>query len=254
MSEAVQFEIRAGVAFISLNRPQKLNAINEDVLSGLRGAIAQLRNDPQAGAAVLRGRGRAFSAGGDITAMSDMDEATFSRTIGLYMAMAKDFRACPKPIIAAIHGYALAGGFELACLCDIRIAAEGTLFGLPDTPLGLSPTSGMTYLLPRIIGLGRAIDLTLSADNIDAAEAHRIGFVTRVVAADVLLDTATALARKIAGYPRTGVAHAKAEFYGALESTFEQATSAEHAGEVDCFRDPETREQFQRFVERKRKG
>jgi enoyl-CoA hydratase/carnithine racemase len=168
------------------------------------------------------------------------------------MEMAKDFRACPKPIIAAIHGYALAGGFELACLCDIRIAARGTLFGLPDTPLGLSPTSGMTYLLPRIVGLGRALDLTLSAQNIDTAEAHRIGFVTRVVEGEQLLEEATHVARKIAGYPRVGVAHAKAEFYGALESSFEQATSGEHAGEVACFRDPETRAQFRKFVERKK--
>ena len=252
MSEAVQLEIRNGIGLIALNRPEKLNAINDDVLIGLRAALTRLREDASAGAAVLHGRGRAFSAGGDITAMSDMEEATFSRTIGLYMAMAKDFRACPKPIVAAIHGYALAGGFELACLCDIRIAAEGTLFGLPDTPLGLSPTSGMTYLLPRIVGLGRAIDLTLSAENIDAAEAHRIGFVTRVVATEQLLDTATQLARGIASYPRTGVSHAKAEFYGSLESSFEQATAAEHAGEVACFRDPETREQFRKFVERKR--
>jgi enoyl-CoA hydratase/carnithine racemase len=252
MSQAVELEIRDGVGLIALNRPEKLNAINDDVLIGLRAALARLREDGSAGAAVLMGRGRAFSAGGDITAMSHMEEATFSRTIGLYMAMAKDFRACPKPIVAAIHGYALAGGFELACLCDIRVAAEGTLFGLPDTPLGLSPTSGMTYLLPRIIGLGRAIDLTLSADNIDAAEALRIGFVTRVVAGEQLLDAATALARRIAAYPRTGVAHAKAEFYGSLEVSFEAATAAEHAGEVACFRDPETREQFRRFVERKR--
>ena len=252
MSQSVELEFRDGIALVTLNRPEKLNAINDDVLIGLRAAVARLRENTASGAAVLQGRGRAFSAGGDITAMSGMDEATFSRTIGLYMAMAKDFRACPKPIVAAIHGYALAGGFELACLCDIRIAAEGTRFGLPDTPLGLSPTSGMTYLLPRIVGLGRAIDLTLSADNIDAAEAHRIGFVTRVVAADQLLETATALARKIASYPRTGVAHAKAEFYGSLESSFAQATDAEHAGEVACFRDPETREQFRRFVERKR--
>jgi enoyl-CoA hydratase/carnithine racemase len=252
MSLAVEIEIRDGVAHIALNRPEKLNAINDDVLIGLRAALARLREEASAGAAVLHGRGRAFSAGGDIAAMSDMEEATFSRTIGLYMAMAKDFRACPKPIVAAIHGYALAGGFELACLCDIRIAAEGTLFGLPDTPLGLSPTSGMTYLLPRIVGLGRALDLTLAAENIDATEAHRIGFVTRVVEAEQLLDEATRLARKIASYPRTGVAHAKAEFYGSLESSFEQATSAEHAGEVACFRDPETREQFRKFVERKK--
>ena len=253
MSEAVELEIRDGIAVIALSRPEKLNAINEDVLGGLRAAIARLGQDASAGAAVLHGRGRAFSAGGDITAMSGMDEDTFSRTIGLYMEMAKDFRACSKPIVGAIHGYALAGGFELACLCDIRIAAEGTLFGLPDTPLGLSPTSGMTYLLPRIVGLGRAIDLTLSAESIDAAEAHRIGLVTRVVAAERLLETAEGLARKIAGYPRVGVAHAKAEFYGALESSFEHATSAEHAGEVACFRDPETRAQFRKFVERKRR-
>jgi enoyl-CoA hydratase/carnithine racemase len=253
MSEAVKLEIRDGVAVISLNRPEKLNAINEDVLTGLRAAVAQLGADPTAGAAILHGRGRAFSAGGDITAMSGMDEATFSRTIGLYMAMAKDFRACPKPIVAAIHGYALAGGFELACLCDIRIAAEGTLFGLPDTPLGLSPTSGMTYLLPRIVGLGRALDLTLSAENIDTAEAHRIGFVTRVVGAEQLIDQATQLARKIAGYPRVGVAHAKAEFYASLEASFEQATTTEHAGEVACFRDPETRAEFRNFVARKKR-
>ena len=253
MNEAVELEIRDGVGLIALNRPEKLNAINDDVLIGLRAALARLREDASAGAAVLHGKGRAFSAGGDITAMSALEEATFSRTIGLYMAMAKDFRACPKPIVAAIHGYALAGGFELACLCDIRIAAEGTRFGLPDTPLGLSPTSGMTYLLPRIVGLGRALDLTLSAENINAAEAHRIGFVTRVVEAELLLDEATQLAQRIAGYPRTGVAHAKAEFYGSLESSFEQATAAEHAGEVACFRDPATRAQFKKFVERKKR-
>jgi enoyl-CoA hydratase/carnithine racemase len=252
MSPAVELEIRDGVALISLNRPEKLNAINEDVLTGLRAAAARLREDASAGAAVLHGRGRAFSAGGDITAMSAMDEASFSRTIGLYMETAKDFRASPKPIVAAIHGYALAGGFELACLCDIRIAAEGTQFGLPDTPLGLSPTSGMTYLLPRIVGLGRALDLTLSAENIDAVEAQRIGFITRVVKSEQLLDEATELARRIAAYPRTGVAHAKAEFYGSLEASFEQATAAEHAGEVACFRDPATRAQFKRFVERKK--
>lgn len=254
MSEAVELEIRDGVGMIALNRPEKLNAINDDVLIGLRAALARLRDDASAGAAVLHGKGRAFSAGGDIAAMSAMEEATFSRTIGLYMAMAKDLRACPKPVVAAIHGYALAGGFELACLCDIRIAADGTVFGLPDTPLGLSPTSGMTYLLPRIVGLGRALDLTLSAENIDATQAHRIGFVTRVVTTEQLLETATALARTIASYPRAGIAHAKAEFYASLESSFDEATAAEHAGEVACFRDPETREQFRRFVARKRKG
>jgi len=252
MSNAVELEIRNDIAWIALNRPEKLNAINDDVLHGLIGATARVAEDDTVGAAVLHGRGRAFSAGGDITAMSSMGEAHFTRTIALYMRMAKSFRACPKPIIGAIHGYALAGGFELACLCDIRVAAEGTLFGLPDTPLGLSPTSGLTYLLPRIVGFGRALDLTLSAENIDAAEARRIGLVTRVVELETLLVAAERLAWKIASFPRVGVAHAKAEFYAALETDFERATAIEHANEVDCFRAPEVRAQLLGFANRKR--
>ena len=102
------------------------------------------------------------------------------------MRVAAAFRACPKPIVAAVHGYALAGGFELALSCDVRFAATGTRFGLPDTPLGLSPTSGMTWLLPRVIGLGRAMALALSGTDIDAEEAERIGLVSRVVAPEVL--------------------------------------------------------------------
>jgi len=253
MSQAIELEIRAPVAMIALNRPEKLNAINDAVLEGLRQAIATIAGDQTIGAAVLHGRGRTFSAGGDITAMSAMDERAFARTIHLYMDMAKDFLACPKPIVAAIHGHALAGGFELACLCDIRVAAENARFGLPDAQLGLSPTSGMTYLLPRIVGLGRAIDLALLAEPIDAREALRIGLVTRVVEPAALLDTASGLAARIASYPRIGMMRSKREFYGALETSFAEATAAEHEGEVVCFRDPATRERFREFVERKRR-
>jgi enoyl-CoA hydratase/carnithine racemase len=250
---AVEFELRDGVAWIALNRPDKLNAINDDVLHGLRDAIARLTREPQAGAAVLSGRGRAFSAGGDITAMSGMEDTAFARTIGLYMQVAKDFRACPKPIVAAVHGYALAGGFELALICDIRVAAAGTVFGLPDTPLGLSPTSGMTYLLPRVVGLGRALHLALSAENIDAEEARRIGLVSRVVDGDRLHAEAERIAATIAGYPRVGVRFAKAELYGALDLAFEQATAAEEAGELACFRDPEVKAQLRRFADRRKR-
>jgi enoyl-CoA hydratase len=247
----VELEVVRGVAWIALNRPDKLNAIDDDMLHGLRHAVARLQEEPDAGAAVVFGRGRAFSAGGDITAMSGMDDATFARTIALYMQVARDFRACRKPIIAAVHGHALAGGFELALICDIRLAAAGTVFGLPDTPLGLSPTSGMTYLLPRVVGLGHALHLTLSGENITAEEAVRIGLVSRVVEADRLHAEAERLARKIASYPRVGVGFAKAELHGALETTFDQATAAEEAGELACFRDPEVKAQFRRFVERK---
>jgi enoyl-CoA hydratase/carnithine racemase len=184
--------------------------------------------------------------------MDAMDDRAFANTISLYMRVAASFRACPKPIIAAIHGYALAGGFELSLICDVRIAAKGTQFGLPDTPLGLSPTSGMTYLLPRIIGLGRAIDLTLSADNIDAEEAWRIGLVNRLVDIDRLMVEAEGYARKLASYPSVGVAYTKSGFYGALDGEHATATRREEEGELACFRSPEVRQRFRDFLNRPR--
>jgi enoyl-CoA hydratase len=248
----VEVETRGDVAVITLNRPDKLNAINNEMLNGLLEAVHEVSRAKAIGAAVLTGRGRAFSTGGDITAMSDMDEGTFADTISLYMRVSAAFRACPKPIIAAIHGFALAGGFELALECDVRFAATGTQFGLPDTPLGLSPTSGMTYLLPRIVGLGRAMHLTLSAENIDADEAERIGLVSRVIEPGVLLDEAEAFAHRIASYPRIGVSSSRDLFLRALDSDFASATRSEEAAELACFQSPETRDRLRAFADRQR--
>jgi enoyl-CoA hydratase/carnithine racemase len=247
----VEVETRGDIAVITLARPEKLNAITAEMLDGLVEAIESVGASESIGAAVLTGRGRAFSAGGDITAMSGMDEAEFRHTIARYMGVAAAFRECPKPIIAAVHGYALAGGFELALLCDVRFAARGTKFGLPDTPLGLSPTSGMTWLLPRVIGLGRAMYLTLDAEPFDADEAERIGLVSRVVEADALLAEAEAFARKLAGYPRVGVEWTKRGFHRALESTFTEATRSELEAEVACFRTADTRARLSAFTARK---
>ncbi len=248
----VRLEIRGDVAIITLDRPEKLNAIDDDMLDGLLAAIEEAGRAEAIGAAVLTGRGRAFSAGGDITAMADMDEEAFAATIARYMRLAAAFRACRVPIIAAVHGYALAGGFELALLCDVRFAATGTQFGLPDTPLGLSPTSGMTWLLPRVVGLGRAMYLTMWAEPIDAEEALRIGLVSRVVEPDALLPEAEAFAHRLAGYPRLGVVGTKRGFLDALETEFEAATAAEAEAELACFRTPETRARLRAFADRKR--
>jgi enoyl-CoA hydratase/carnithine racemase len=248
----VEVENQGDIAVITLARPEKLNAITAEMLDGLLEAIESIGASESIGAAVLTGRGRAFSAGGDITAMAAMDEAEFRDTIARYMRVAAAFRDCPKPIIAAVHGYALAGGFELALLCDVRFAARGTTFGLPDTPLGLSPTSGMTWLLPRVVGLGRAMYLTLDAEPIDADEAERIGLVSRVVEPDDLLAEAEAFAHKLARYPRVGVEWTKLGFHGALQSTFAEATESELEAEVACFRGSGTRERLTAFAERRR--
>jgi enoyl-CoA hydratase/carnithine racemase len=247
----VEVENRGEVSLIILNRPEKLNAISVDMLDGLHDAIDAIAVSETIGAAVLTGRGRAFSTGGDITAMHAMDERQFAQTIGRYMRVSAAFRACPKPIIGAIHGYALAGGFELALMCDVRFAAVGTQFGLPDTPLGLSPTSGMTYSLPRIIGLGRALYLALGAEIIDADEAERIGLVSRVVEPAALLDEAEAFARRIASYPRVGAAWTKRTLHESLDLDSDAAMRLETEAEIDCFRSPETRERMQAFLDRK---
>jgi len=248
----VEVEERGDVAIITLARPEKLNAISVEMLDELFDAVEEIGRSETIGAAVLTGRGRAFSTGGDISAMHEMDEREFADTIGRYMRLSAAFRACPRPIVAAIHGYALAGGFELALMCDVRFAATGTQFGLPDTPLGLSPTSGMTYLLPRIIGLGRALYLALDAENFDAEEAERIGLVSRVVAEEDLVAEAEAFAHRVASYPRVGVGWTKRTFHDGLDLDFDAATRLETEAEVDSFRSPETRERFQAFVDRKR--
>lgn len=249
----VEVETRGNVAIIWLDRPEKLNAISVEMLDALLDAVESIGRSDGIGAAVLAGRGRAFSTGGDIAQMHGMDERQFADTISRYMRVSAAFRSCPKPIIAAVHGYALAGGFELALMCDVRFAAVGTQFGLPDTPLGLSPTSGMTYLLPRIVGLGRALYLALDAENIDAAEAERIGLVSRVVEPDALLDEAEAFAHRIASYPRVGTAWTKRTLHESLDLDFEAATRLETEAEIESFRSPETRERFQAFVDRKRR-
>jgi enoyl-CoA hydratase len=181
-----------------------------------------------------------------------MDDDAFADTISRYMRVSAAFRACPKPIVGAIHGYALAGGFELALMCDVRFAAGGTQFGLPDTPLGLSPTSGMTYLLPRVVGLGHALYLALGAENIDAEEAQRIGLVSRVVEPDALLAETEAFAHRIASFPRVGVAWTKQLLHQGMDGDFASATRSEEEAELDCFRSSDTRERLGDFVDRKR--
>lgn len=203
------------------------------------------------GAVVIGGRGPSFSAGGDITEMDGMTDSTFDDTIGMYMRLAAAIRESPKPFVAAVNGHALAGGFELALLCDLRIAARPARFGLPDTALGLSPTSGMTWLLPRIVGLGRALHLTMLGEPIDAAEAERIGLVTAVVDDGELEHAAQTWAETIASHPRVAVRLAKRGFQQAGERDFAAALRFEHEAEVECFGDAETRARLRAFVQRK---
>ena len=252
MSEFINFEVLGAVGIMTLARPKKMNAINDEMLHAMLSSLRHVAENPEVRILIVTGEGRAFSAGGDIASMESMNEASFIETIHLYMRLSRAFRELDEITIAAINGYTLAGGLELALMCDIRISAASAVFGLPDAALGLSPTSGMTWMLPRVIGYGRALHLTLTGDQFDAAEAERIGLVTSVIDDTALGETAVALAKKIAAYPNPVAARIKAGFLYALEQEYSSAMQFEEIAELDCFRSGETQKAFVDFLSRKK--
>lgn len=197
--ENIVVETRGRVGLITLNRPKALNALNDTLVDEVGVALDGFEADEGIGAIVITGSEKAFAAGADIGAM-----ATFS-----YMDAYKgDYitrnwervKTCRKPVIAAVAGFALGGGCELAMMCDMIIAADTAKFGQPEIKLGILPGAGGTQRLPRAIGKAKAMDMCLTARMIDAEEAERAGLVARIVPADKLLDEALAAATTIAGY------------------------------------------------------
>ncbi|MFD7074598.1 enoyl-CoA hydratase/isomerase family protein [Nocardioides sp. NPDC059952] len=194
--ETLLVEVSDRVAVITLNRPEVRNAINAQVQTDLRAALDACRNDDTVGAVVLTGAGeKAFAAGADIGQLQSYDLHT-----GLASSMQRlydEVETYEKPTIAAVNGYALGGGCELAMACDIRIAADTARFGLPETNLSVLPGAGGTQRLARLVGVGRAIDLILTGDMLGAQDALAAGLVTRVTEPGALLPTAHEVARSI---------------------------------------------------------
>jgi enoyl-CoA hydratase len=197
--EFILTEQKGRVGVVTLNRPKQLNALNAKLMQELSQALYAWDADPGIGAILITGSEKAFAAGADIGAMKDFSY------MDAYMAdyITRDWehlRRIRKPVIAAVAGYALGGGDELALMCDIVIAADTAKFGQPEINLGVMPGAGGTQRLPRAIGKAKAMDLCLTARTMDAQEAERAGLVSRVVPADKLMEEALAVAQKIAGY------------------------------------------------------
>jgi enoyl-CoA hydratase len=192
-------ERRGRVGVITLNRPKQMNALNATLMQELAEALYGLDGDDGVGAILITGNDKAFAAGADIVAMKDwnFDDVYKDNYITRDWEHIRNIR---KPIIAAVAGYALGGGNELAMACDIIIAAENAKFGQPEINLGILPGAGGTQRLPRAVGKAKAMDLCLTARMMDATEAERCGLVSRVVPLDKLLDEAHAVAEKIAGF------------------------------------------------------
>jgi len=208
--ETVRLERDGNVAVITINRPDKLNALNPQVCRDLLGALNEAACDDAVGAIVLTGAGdKAFVAGADIAAMSKMSPMEGRAFADLGHAIGDTIAGCPKPVIAAVNGFALGGGTELAIACDVIYASERAKFGQPEVKLGIIPGFGGTQRLARLVGLQKAKELVLSGDTIDAAEALRIGLVCAVVPHAELLDKAKDLARRMAAAGPLAVGQAK---------------------------------------------
>ncbi|MBK6305273.1 MAG: enoyl-CoA hydratase/isomerase family protein [Gemmatimonadetes bacterium] len=185
------------VAVLTVNRPDKLNALNDATIAELERAIDEVRSRDDIGGVILTGAARAFVAGADIAELRRQSPMEGKARAAYGQAVFDKYERSPKPVIAAINGFALGGGCELAMACHIRLASESAKFGQPEVKLGITPGYGGTQRLPRLVGRGRALQLLLTGEMIDAAEALRIGLVNKVVPAGELMATAEQMMRQI---------------------------------------------------------
>ncbi|ROR73281.1 enoyl-CoA hydratase-related protein [Bogoriella caseilytica] len=252
MSEYETIEVRTEnrVGYLTLNRPKALNALNEQLVRELAAAAIALDGDENIGAIVITGSEKAFAAGADIKEMARKDYTDIAAN-GLF----EDIRALDRlrtPTIAAVSGYALGGGCELAMACDLIIAADSATFGQPEINLSIIPGLGGTQRLPRAIGAYKAADLVLTARTMDAAEAERAGLVSRVVPAAELLSTATEVAETIAAKSLPAVYAAKAALKAAQEGSLAGGLSFESQAAAGTFALEDQTEGMTAFAEKRK--
>jgi len=244
-------ETRERVGLVTLNRPQRMNALNDALARELKHALEAFDADDAIGAIVITGNDKAFAAGADIGAMADWDYAKVLHDDYITRDW-ESLRAVRKPVIAAVAGYALGGGCELAMACDIVVAAESARFGQPEIGIGTMPGMGGTQRLPRAVGKAKAMDWCLTGRTIDAAEAERSGLVSRVVPSAQLLDEALAVAARIASFSLPVVRKIKEAINRAYESSLAEGLLFERREFHATFALDDRREGMRAFVEKRK--
>jgi enoyl-CoA hydratase len=243
---------RGAVATITLNRPEVRNAINRQMIGDLGTALDELLADPELRVIVFRGAGgRAFASGADIAELKERGVAEALQRINA--AMFRRIEELPVPTIAAIQGYALGGGCELAMACDIRIAAGSAKLGQPEVGLGIIPGAGAIQRLPRLVGFGRAKEMIFTGRILDAAEAERIGLVNTVVPDEMVLEEASRVARKIAEQGALAVRIAKAAINAAAGTSIPY-DAVDALGQAVLFDSPEKHQRMAAFLSRRSGG
>ena len=241
-----------GIATVTVHRPEKLNALNVAVIAELTSAFLALRDDPSIGAVILTGAGeKAFVAGADIAGLSTLDPQAARENASLGQRLTLLMENLGKPVLAAINGFALGGGCELALACTMRIAAEGAKLGQPEVKLGIICGYGGTQRLPRLVGRGRALELLLTGEPVDAAEALRIGLVNRVVPREKLLEEARSIARKILAVGPIAVRRTLEAVGRGLDTTLEEGMALEADLFGGCFGSQDMKEGSAAFLEKR---
>ncbi len=248
----VHVEKENQIAVVTLNNPEKFNILSRDMLDTLENVFEELRDDSEVRVVILTGSGKAFAAGADIKLMSGLDALEAWRWAQRGQEVFKLIEESPKPVIAAVNGYALGGGMEMAMACDLRIAADTAIFGQPEVQLGLIPGFAGTQRLQRLVGYGWAMRLILTGERIDAQKAYEIGLVEEVVEKDRLLDRAKELAKEILKGGPQALAVAKEVIHRGREMNFDSACAYEAQAFGLLFATGEPQEGLKAFLEKRK--
>ena len=241
----------ANIGVITLNRPDALNALNLELLTELNSLLDEIQQDEKIRAVVITGAGRAFSVGADLREAEKLDDAGVRNFIQTGQRLFDKIESFDKPVIAALNGFTLGGGIELALACDIRIASEEARIGNPEVAVGLIPAWGGTVRLPKIIGKGKATELILTGGQIDAKEAERIGLVNKTVPADELNSTVMWTAGTVATRAPVAVRQAKKILGKAMEMNIDEGNKMMLEGCMVCYQTEDLREGVKAIFEKR---
>ncbi|MEJ7843661.1 MAG: enoyl-CoA hydratase-related protein [Rubrobacter sp.] len=254
MYETILFEKTNGVADVALNRPKKLNAFDGTMHEELYAALDAAAADDEVRCVVLRGEGRGFSAGADLAqiiegADSDPDLGEYLRKT--YSRLVKRMVSIEKPIVASLHGPVYGAGVGISLACDLRIAAESVKFSVAFIKIGLMPDAGVSFFLPRVVGLGRALEMSMLGDPVEAEEALRIGLVNKVVPDEKVAEETAALASRLAAMPTAAIGRTKQALYASFERDLEAVLERETEGQTFCGYTADHREGVEAFFEKR---
>jgi 2-(1,2-epoxy-1,2-dihydrophenyl)acetyl-CoA isomerase len=252
-NESIRYEVRDSVATISLNRPEALNALTDEMKRGLLDALKATERDEAVRAILLTGEGRGFCAGEALNEdMVKLEEPPVDRTLrDFYNPVIERMRAVEKPIVAAVNGTCAGAGVSLALAADLRLASDKASFVMAFVRIGLVPDAGATFFLPRLVGLGKALEMCMTGDKVDAAEAERIGLVNRVVAHDRLAEESLALAGRLAKLPTKAIGLMKRALNRSSRGSLEEQLSYEADLQAIAARSDDFHEGVQAFLEKR---